>query len=94
MISITANATSLNVGEVTQVNAVARDVNGTPISSVPITWSTSPTSVATVSTTNATSGVVKAVGAGTATLYAKADSVTRSITITVTDTAAADSSAS
>jgi hypothetical protein len=94
MISITANATSLDVGEVTQVSGVVRDVNGTPIANVPITWSTSPTSVASVSTTNATSGVVTAVGAGTATLYAKADTVTRSITITVADTAADSSSTS
>jgi hypothetical protein len=88
MISISANATSLDVGEVTQVSGVVRDVNGTAIANVPITWSTSPTSVATVSTTNATSGVLTAVGAGTATLYATADTVTRSITITVADTAA------
>ena len=93
-ISISANASSLDVGEATQVTGVVRDANGSPIANVPITWSTSPSSVATVSTTNATSGVVKAIGAGTATLYAKADSVTRSITITVVDTAAADTSAS
>jgi hypothetical protein len=85
MISISANATSLDVGEVTQASAVARDVNGTAIANVPITWSTSPASVATVSSTNATSAVVTAVAAGTATLYAKADTITRSITITVAD---------
>jgi hypothetical protein len=93
MISITANASSLNVGEVTQVSGVVRDVNGTAIANVPITWSTSPTSVATVAASTTTSGVVTAVGAGTATIYAKADTVTRSITITVADTAADSTSA-
>jgi hypothetical protein len=86
MISISANATTLNVGEVTQVSGVVKDVNGTPISGVPITWSTSPTSVATVATKDASTGIVTAVGAGTATVYAKADTITRSITITVNDT--------
>jgi hypothetical protein len=86
MISISANATTLNVGEVTQVSGVVRDVNGKVISGVPITWSTSPASVATVATKDASTGIVTAVGAGTATIYAKADTVTRSITITVDDT--------
>ena len=87
MISITANATELKTGEVTQVSGVVRDANGTPISNVPITWSTTPTTVSTVASSSPTAGLITATGAGTATLYAKADTVTRSITITVTDSA-------
>ena len=85
MISITANASALETGEVTQVSGVVRDANGTPLSDVPITWSASPTTVATVASTSPTAGLVTAAGVGTATLYAKADTVVRSITITVTD---------
>jgi len=64
MTSITANATTLKIGQTTQVSGVVRDINGTPISGVPITWSTSPTTVATVVSTSATSGVVTAKGVG------------------------------
>ena len=87
MTSITANATTLKIGEVTQVSGVVRDINGTPIPNVPITWSTSPTTVATVVSTSPTAGVVTARGVGTATLYAKADTTVRSIVITVVDSA-------
>jgi len=94
MTSITANTTTLKVGEVTQVSGVVRDVNGTPIPDVPITWSTSPTTVATVASTSSTAGLVTAKGAGTATLYAKADTTVRSIVITVVDTASTTASGS
>ena len=36
MVSITANATTLKVGESTQISGVVRDINGTPIPDVPI----------------------------------------------------------
>ena len=94
MTSITANATTLKIGEVTQVSGVVRDINGTPIPDVPITWSTSPITVATVASTSATSGVVTAKGVGTATLYAKADTTVRSIVITVVDSATTSPSSS
>ena len=87
MISITANATTLKIGEATQVSGVVRDVNGTPITGVPITWSTSPTTVATIASTGATSALLTAKGVGTATVYAKADTVVRSITVSVVDSA-------
>jgi len=76
------------------VSGVVRDINGTPIPDVPITWSTSPTTVATVVSTSPTAGVVTARGVGTATLYAKADTTVRSIVITVVDSATSTSSAS
>ena len=87
MISITANAATLKVGETTQISGVVRDINGTPIPDVPITWTTSPATVATVASTSPTAGLITAKGAGTVTLYAKADTATRFITLAVTDTA-------
>jgi hypothetical protein len=91
MISITANATTLKIGEATQVSGVIRDVNGTPIAGVPITWSTSPTSVATIASTGTTTALLTAKGVGTATVYAKADTVIRSISVLVADSATAAS---
>jgi uncharacterized protein YjdB len=83
MVSITTNASTLKVGEATQVTGVVRDNVGAPISGVPIMWSSAPTSVATISS----DGMLTGRGAGTATVYARADTVTRSITISVVDTA-------
>ena len=91
MITITANATQLKIGQSTQVTGVVKDVNGTPLTNVPITWSTSPTTVATVASTGTTTGLVTAKGVGTATVYAKADTVTRQITISVIDSATTSS---
>ena len=85
MISLTTAATTIKIGQPTQVIGVVRDVNGTVISGVPINWSTSSTSVATISTT----GIAVGRGVGTATIYAKADTVTRSISINVIDSASA-----
>jgi uncharacterized protein YjdB len=84
MISMTINAPTIDIGQYTQVTAVARDVNGAAISGIPITWSSSPTAVATVSPSGMASGIT----AGNATIYAKADTVTRSIGLTVVDPAA------
>ena len=90
MVSISANATTLKVGETTQISGVARDGDGTPVPDVPISWSTSPTSVASVASTSPTAGVLTARDAGTATVYAKADTVVRSITVTVVDSGTTD----
>ena len=87
MITITANATQLKIGQSTQVSGVVKDYYGTPIAGIPITWSTSPTTVATAVTNSATTGTITGKGVGTAIVYAKADTVTRQITITVIDSA-------
>ena len=79
MITLAAGSASLKIGEITQVTAVPKDINGVPISGLTITWSSSPSTVATVSS----SGVAAARSAGTAQVYAKADTVTRSIALTV-----------
>ena len=87
MITITANATQIKIGQSTQVSGVVKDYYGTPIAGIPITWSTSPTTVATAVTNSATTGTITGKGVGTAIVYAKADTVTRQITITVIDSA-------
>jgi uncharacterized protein YjdB len=89
MITLTASSTTITIGELTQVTAVPKDVNGTPITGLTITWSSSPSAVATVSS----SGMVAGLSAGSALVYAKADSVTRSIGITVIDTASTTTTA-
>src|SRR5687768_13253270 len=89
MISISANATTLKVGETTQIAGVVRDVNGTPVPDVAVSWSTSQASVATVVSTSLTAGLLTASGVGTSTVFAKADTVVRSITLTVIDSATA-----
>ena len=81
MITLAAGTTTLKIGEITQVTAVPKDINGVPISGLTITWSSSPSSVATVSS----NGVAAGRSAGTAQVYAKADTVTRSIALTVVD---------
>jgi uncharacterized protein YjdB len=85
MISLATNAPSVKIGQLTQATGVVRDITGAPITSVPIVWSASPMSVATIST----GGMIAGRGVGTATIYAKADSITRSITIVVLDSATA-----
>ena len=82
-ITLTVSAPSINIGQATQINAVVKDVNGTPISGVPVTWSSSPSAVATVSS----SGMASGLNAGSATIYAKVDAVTSGIGITVIDPA-------
>jgi hypothetical protein len=86
MITLAAGSTNLKIGEITQVTAVPKDINGVPISGLTITWWSSPTTVATVSS----SGVAAARSAGTAQVYAKADTVTRSIALTVAEEAVPD----
>ena len=81
-ITLTSNASTLNVGELTQVTAIPKDVNGAPITGLSITWSSSPSAVATVSS----SGMAAARSAGTAQIYAQVDAVSSNIGITVLDT--------
>jgi uncharacterized protein YjdB len=81
-ITLSANATQLNIGQLTQVTAVVRDANGDALTGVPVSFSSNPSGIATVSG----SGMVAGVSVGNAAVYAKADTVVRSITITVIDT--------
>lgn len=86
-ITMSINASTINVGELTQANAVPKDANGTPISGVTVIWSSSPTAVSTVSST----GMANGRSAGSAMIYAKADSVVGSVALTVIDTNSATS---
>ena len=70
---------ALDVGGSTAATAVARDASGTPIGGVSFTWSSSNTSVATVSS----SGAVSAVGAGSASITATGGGKTGSQSLTV-----------
>jgi uncharacterized protein YjdB len=76
--TISAGATELAVGEFTQITAVVRDASGNVVS-VPVTFSSTPTTVATVTG----SGMAAGVSAGSATIYAKADTVVRSVGLSV-----------
>ncbi|HEU6452927.1 MAG TPA: Ig-like domain-containing protein [Gemmatimonadaceae bacterium] len=70
---------TLFVGETVTLKATVTDANGDPLSGRPITWSSSATSVATVST----SGVVTAKAPGTATITAASEGKSGKSTITV-----------
>jgi uncharacterized protein YjdB len=82
-ISVSAPQTSLDIGGVTQASAVARDAQGTVVSTT-FTWTTSAPGVATVSS----SGVVTAVGSGSATITAASSGVTGSVGVTVSTASA------
>jgi uncharacterized protein YjdB len=70
---------TLFVGETVTLKATVTDANGDPLSGRPISWSSSATSVATVST----SGVVSAKAPGTATITAASEGKSGKSTITV-----------
>jgi uncharacterized protein YjdB len=77
-ISVSPSSGTLNVGQSATLTATARDAGGT-IVPASITWSSSSSSVATVSS----GGVVTGVAAGTATITASSGTVTGTATITV-----------
>ena len=82
-ITLSTNAPSISIGQATQINAVAKDVNGAPISGAALVWSSSSTTVATVSG----SGMASGLSAGSATIYARADGATGSVGLTVIENA-------
>ncbi len=83
-ITITTTDSSLTTGQKVQATGIPRDYYGNPITQAPVTWSISPTTVATISSTGLITGGSTS---GTATVSATADGVTRSMTITVTASA-------
>ena len=84
-ITLSINASTINIGELAQATAVVKDANGVTISGVPVTWSSSPSAVATVSST----GMAAGMGAGSAMIYAKVDTITSGVGLTVNDVAPA-----
>ena len=81
-ITLSAGATSIKIGQLTQITAVVKDANGSADHRRAGHLSPRPSAVATVSAT----GMAAGVSVGSATIYAKADTVTRSIGLTVIDT--------
>jgi subtilisin family serine protease len=83
---ITAPKTHLeSLGEVIPLAAQVKDQKGRLMGGIPITWSSSSPAVAEV---GQTSGLVEAMGSGSADIQAQAQGATGSVTITVTQTAA------
>jgi len=71
---------SIQTGQTTQATAVTRDANNNVLTGRVVTWSSSNTGIATVSS----SGLVTAVAAGSATITATSETKTGSATLTVT----------
>ncbi|MGH7693829.1 MAG: Ig-like domain-containing protein [Gemmatimonadaceae bacterium] len=84
-VTVTPSSASLPIGASTTLGASARNAAGQVLSGKVFTWSSSATSVATVSA----SGIVTAVAAGSANITATTDGKSASATVTVT-TAGAD----
>lgn len=79
-VSVTLGASSLFVGSTTQASAVTRDASGNVLTGRAVSWSSSNASVATV---DANSGVVTAVGAGTANIIGSSGGQSGQATITI-----------
>jgi uncharacterized protein YjdB len=78
-ISVAVNPSAVLIGQTSQGTATARDAAGTELVGRSIGWQTSNPNVATVAQT----GVVTAVGAGTATISASSEGVTGSAVLSV-----------
>jgi uncharacterized protein YjdB len=68
-VAVSPTSASLTVGQTAQLTATPEDLSGTPLAGRIVTWATSNAAVATVSTT----GLVSAVGAGSATITATSE---------------------
>ncbi|MEP7001960.1 MAG: Ig-like domain-containing protein [bacterium] len=79
-LQITASANTITAGATLSLSATARDASGAIVSGAQVTWSSSATSVATVSQ----GGVVSGIASGTATITASASGVSSTVQITVT----------
>lgn len=79
-VNVSLGSSTLQVGATTTASALVRDLLGSTLSGQVVSWSSSNTSVATVSS----SGTVTAVGGGSASIRATVLGVTGSATVTVT----------
>ncbi|HEX9708503.1 MAG TPA: putative Ig domain-containing protein, partial [Candidatus Thermoplasmatota archaeon] len=79
-VTVSPNSGTVNVGATLPLQALVTNVRGSPLTN-PVTWSSSPQSVATVTQ----AGVVTGVSAGTATITASAGGRSGTATITVND---------
>lgn len=78
-VTVQPSAASVQVGATTTLTATAKDASGTVVTTAPITWNSSNTSVATVSG----SGVVTGRAVGTATISATSGGRTGNATVNV-----------
>ena len=78
-LTVAANATSISVGQTTQVNATVYDASDAVLSGRTVSWSSSNAGIATVST----GGVVTAVAPGSVTITGTSESAKAGVTITV-----------
>lgn len=84
-VSVSLAASSLNPGQTTQATATTRDANNNVLTGRSITWSSSNTAVATVSS----SGLVTALAVGTVQIIAACEGKTASGSLTVASAAPA-----
>jgi uncharacterized protein YjdB len=78
-VAVSLGASSLTVGQTTQGTAVLKDASGTVLTGRTITWASANTAVATVSAT----GLVTAVGAGSAGITASSEGQSGTAIVTV-----------
>src|SRR5439155_484148 len=78
-VTVSPATASVPVGQTVQLTATPRDANGTPLTGRAVSWSSSNTSVATVST----SGRVTGAAAGSATITATSEGQSGTAAITV-----------
>jgi uncharacterized protein YjdB len=79
-VTVSPATASVLVGQTTSFTATLKDANGNVLTGRSITWTSSASSVATVSA----AGVVTGVSAGTATITATSEGKSASATVTVT----------
>jgi uncharacterized protein YjdB len=80
-VTVSPSSTSITVGSMVQLTATVRDAAGNTLSGKTIAWSSSNSAVATVDG----AGLVRAAGAGSATISATSDGVSGSAAVTVTE---------
>src|SRR5438874_8082200 len=79
-VDVTPPSASVEAGQTVQLTATPKDAGGTPLSGRTVTWSSSNTTVATVSNSGLVSGVTP--GAATITATSEGKSGTSSVTVT------------
>src|SRR5213078_3951963 len=87
-VDVTPPSASVQAGQTVQLTGTPKDANGAPLSGRTVTWSTSNTSVATVSNSGLVSGVTP--GSATITATSEGKSGTSSITVTNVPVATVD----
>jgi hypothetical protein len=78
-VTVTANSSTISVGQTTQAQATARDASGNILSGRTVTWRSSDPSVASVTS----SGLVTAIAAGVTSIIATVDGISGSVAVTV-----------